>query len=143
MTKALLQQALDALEWASDLNQIAVDSFTIHDAITALRAELAQPAPEPVAWAMLRADGLVLDVICPDERDSYQGAYTVPLYAATQPAPAVPLTDEQIALAIFEARVGHSPFKRDGSTSFRIARAAIAKFCEVNGIVAPGSADHG
>lgn len=53
----------------------------------------------------------------------------------------LPLTDEEIALAIFEARVGHSPIKRDGSTSFRIARAAIAKFCEVNGIT-PGSA-HG
>jgi hypothetical protein len=55
--------------------------------------------------------------------------------APAAPVP-VPLTDEQIALAIFEARVGHSPFRRDGSTSFRIARAAIAKFCEVNGIAA-------
>ena len=35
---------------------------------------------EPVAWAMLREDGLVLDVICPDEHDSHEGDYTLPLY---------------------------------------------------------------
>lgn len=43
--------------------------------------------------------------------------------APAAPAVREPLSDEEIALAIFEARVGHSPFKRDGSTSFRIARA--------------------
>ena len=53
----------------------------------------------------------ILDHVLPDPPDM------------TAPAPVVPLTDEEIALAIFEARVGHSPFKRDGSTSFRIARA--------------------
>lgn len=34
----------------------------------------------PVAWAMSRNDGLVLDVICPDEHDSHEGEYTRPLY---------------------------------------------------------------
>lgn len=63
--------------------------------------------------------------------------YHAAMIAAPQTVPQM-LTDEEIALAIFEARVGHSPFKRDGSTSFRIARAAIAKFCEVNGITAKG-----
>lgn len=35
----------------------------------------------PVAWAMLRTDGLVLDVICPDEHERYEGEYTLPLYS--------------------------------------------------------------
>jgi hypothetical protein len=57
----------------------------------------AQPAPaEPVAWAMRRPDGLVLDVITPEEHEHHAGKYTIPLYS-TQPAPVpVPLTDEQI-----------------------------------------------
>jgi hypothetical protein len=38
---------------------------------------------EPVAWGMPRPDGLILDVICPDEHEIHEGQYTVPLY--TQP----------------------------------------------------------
>jgi hypothetical protein len=48
-----------------------------------------------VAWAMSRPDGLILDVICPDEHDAYEGEYTVPLYAA--PRPRKRLTDDEIA----------------------------------------------
>jgi hypothetical protein len=40
---------------------------------------------EPVAWGMPRPDGLILDVICPEEHDREPGQYTVPLYAAPQP----------------------------------------------------------
>jgi hypothetical protein len=36
------QQALEALEWASDLNAVAQNHTPLHDAITALRAALAQ-----------------------------------------------------------------------------------------------------
>lgn len=52
---------------------------------------------EPVAWGMRdKTTGLILDVICPDEHDSHEGDYTIPLYATpAAPAP-VPLTDEQI-----------------------------------------------
>jgi hypothetical protein len=77
-----MQKKIDALEREND----------------ALRAALAQPEAEPVAWAMLRADGLVLDVITPDAQKEYPGEYTVPLYATppAQPAPAVPLTDEHL-----------------------------------------------
>ena len=46
---------------------------------------------QPVAWAMIRPDGLVLDVITPEEHERHAGEYTMPLYAAP-----VPLTDEQI-----------------------------------------------
>ena len=46
-------------------------------------AKLSQiKSQEPVAWAMKREDGLVLDVICPDEHDSHGGEYTVPLFLA-------------------------------------------------------------
>lgn len=48
----------------------------------------AAPMPEPVAWGMFRADGLILDVITPEEHESYAGEYTVPLYAAPPAAPA-------------------------------------------------------
>ena len=49
----------------------------------------------PVAWAMRRADGLVLDVICPDEHDRHEGEYTLPLF--THPAPLrTPLTKTKV-----------------------------------------------
>lgn len=80
MSRELLQQALYALEGHDDaMSEVAR---------VALHKVLAAPQPEPAAWAMLRADGLVLDVICPDERDAYQGEYTVPLYASPPAAPA-------------------------------------------------------
>ena len=90
--KELLQMALDALEYHTQQTRPIQRTEA---AILALREALAAPQAEPVAWAMLRADGLVLDVICPDERDAYQGEYTVPLYAAppAAPAPAVPEGD--------------------------------------------------
>lgn len=46
----------------------------------------------------------------------------------------VRLTDEQIAFCLFEARVQSGPFKRDGSTSFRFARAVEAEVLRLNGI---------
>jgi hypothetical protein len=51
-------------------------------------------ADQPIAWAMPRSDGLILDVICPEEHDREPGQYTVPLYAAPQPRKR--LTDEEI-----------------------------------------------
>ena len=52
----------------------------------AWQAALAQPQAEPIAWGMLRADGLVLDVICPEGHAAYEGEYKVPLYATPQQA---------------------------------------------------------
>jgi hypothetical protein len=40
---------------------------------------------KPIAWGMPRPDGLILDVICPEEHAREPGQYTVPLYAAPQP----------------------------------------------------------
>ena len=47
--------------------------------------ELQQPKQEqvkPVAWGMEK-DGVILDVICPDEHEREEGEYTIPVY--TQP----------------------------------------------------------
>ena len=57
------------------------------DALTSLcnlAVAHAQKDAEPVAWAMHREDGLVFDVICPEEHQSYEGKYTLPLF--TRPA---------------------------------------------------------
>lgn len=35
---------------------------------------------EPVCYGHRGKDGLILDVIHPDEHESYEGSYTVPLY---------------------------------------------------------------
>jgi hypothetical protein len=40
--RAVLEQALEALEWASDLNAVAQNHTPLHEAITALRAALEQ-----------------------------------------------------------------------------------------------------
>ena len=46
----------------------------------------AQPQPKPVAWAMPRPDGLVLDVITPEEHERHEGEYTEALCkCAAQP----------------------------------------------------------
>jgi len=59
--------------------------------------ELQQPKQEqvkPVAWGMEK-DGVILDVICPDEHEREEGEYTIPVY--TQPQRTwVGLTDEEM-----------------------------------------------
>jgi hypothetical protein len=65
----------------------------------ALRAAIEQALTpgEPVAWAMKRKDGLLLDIITPEEHESYEGEYTVPLYTAPQPKQWVGLTETDLA----------------------------------------------
>ena len=72
-----------AIELARQANVIAAfpDNIT---RLCNLAVAHAQKDVEPVAWAMLREDGLVLDVICPEEHPSYEGEYTLPLF--THPA---------------------------------------------------------
>ena len=36
---------------------------------------------EPVAWGM-KKDGVILDVICPDEHEREEGEYTTPLFTS-------------------------------------------------------------
>jgi len=47
---------------------------------------------EPVAWGMEK-DGVILDVICPDEHEREEGSYTVPLYTTPQ----IKTKDEPVA----------------------------------------------
>ena len=88
--KQAAQQALEALD-----NEQYVSKYThIVDAIAALRTALAEQQAEPVAWGMAQKDGLILDVICPEEHQSHEGEYTIPLYTTSPQSK--PLTDEQI-----------------------------------------------
>lgn len=57
---------------------------------------------------------------------------------AAQPQQAKPLSDEEIAFCIFESKLKNPAITRDGTTSIRIARAAIAAFCQKNGIKEQG-----
>ena len=63
--------------------------------ITAIKAALAQPEQEPVAWAMLHDNGHFIDAIHPDEHARVEGKYTHPLYT-TEQRTWVGLTDEEI-----------------------------------------------
>ena len=38
---------------------------------------------EPVAWGMEK-DGVIIDVICPDEHEREEGEYNIPLYTTTK-----------------------------------------------------------
>ena len=49
MSREVMQQALDAIEAA---HNVLIGSMVLAEAIEALRAELAKPEPEPVAWMM-------------------------------------------------------------------------------------------
>lgn len=58
--------------------------------------------------------------------------------ALAAPVAAQPLSDEEIAFCIFESKLKNPAITRDGTTSIRIARAAIAAFCQKNGIKEQG-----
>jgi len=92
MTKdEALKLALEALKlW---LNH-KLDEDTAWEAHNAIKEAL-KIKDEPVAWGMEK-DGVILDVICPDEHEREEGEYTIPVY--TQPQRTwVGLTDEEKA----------------------------------------------
>ena len=39
---------------------------------------------QPVAWGKLQKDGLILDVISPEEHESCEGEYTIPLFTTKE-----------------------------------------------------------
>ena len=93
-----LAEALRLISFASmdrGARDTATEALRLYDEVERLSAPLAPtPAPvEPVAWGMRdKTTGLILDVICPDEHESFEGDYTVPLFAApvaATPAPAL------------------------------------------------------
>ena len=79
MTKdEALKLALEALKlWLN----YKLDEDTAWEAHNAIKEAL-KIKDEPVAWGMEK-DGVILDVICPDEHEREEGEYTIPVY--TQP----------------------------------------------------------
>ena len=90
--RKLLQQALNALEYHTQ------QTLPIHNtelAIDALRAALAAPMPEPVAF--VDGDEAHRKIIWSKCVASFDYEIGAPLYAAPPAAPAVPLTDGMVA----------------------------------------------
>jgi hypothetical protein len=88
------------------------------DAMKQALAEPERPEQEPVAWGMKSLGGdFIIDCITPEEHESYEGAYTIPLYTTppAQPAQRKPLTDEQRRKLMSEAWNKWLSGKDDGS----------------------------
>jgi hypothetical protein len=75
MSKEVMKLALQYIE----ANAETKDEWEI---VAGLRQAIAEADKqnEPVAWGMKGKDGLILDVICPEEHDRVEGDYTIPLY---------------------------------------------------------------
>ena len=80
--REVMQMALDALEWLLGEDRKCPLSGP-QDAVASLREALAQPEPEPVAWALFRPNGTLK--YCGQQRD-FDGKDWRPLYLAP-PAP--------------------------------------------------------
>jgi hypothetical protein len=91
MSIEAMKQALEALEmlakWEHPASNITTKTGRIYphrvavDAADTLRTAIEQAEKQgPVAWGMPRSDGLILDIIAPEEHESYEGEYTIPLY---------------------------------------------------------------
>jgi hypothetical protein len=77
--RELLQQALDALEWAERRYSYAnLDLF--NKPIEAIRTRLSQPEPEPVAWFYAETSIECKKVALDFELDEKQKANCVPLF---------------------------------------------------------------
>ena len=90
------EMALEFVEWFCGDDHSVRPKHKAPEIAEALRQALAQPEQEPVAWGMPRKDGLVLDVICPQEHSREPGDYTIPLYTAPPKREWVGLTDEEV-----------------------------------------------
>ena len=86
------QQALDWFEWLHSGQPDHMASIDTDGVRQSLRAALAEPEQEPIAWANPN------DLQNFDMKVRTNGGplHTVPLYTAPQPAKRVPLTDETL-----------------------------------------------
>jgi hypothetical protein len=75
MTIEAIKQALQYIE----ANAETQDEHEIAEGLRQAIAE-ADKQDEPVAWGKKGKDGLILDVICPEEHDRVEGDYTIPLF---------------------------------------------------------------
>jgi hypothetical protein len=87
MSRELLQQALDALVVWEGVQPITTACAVRIPAIKAIRAHLAQPEQEPVAWQDIHNLSVILTH---DDCDPFWRSLMRPLYTA----PPQPLTDE-------------------------------------------------
>jgi hypothetical protein len=117
-----LKLALEALEsgvktTSNRISWTEYDTCLMNDAITAIKAALAQPAQEPLAWMCSAFDGEPCEQTNHDECGNPIPLYTTPPQPA-QPAqrPWVGLTDEDIEGCLHhvddEAVIGLSDFAR-------------------------------
>ena len=108
MTKdEALKLALEALKlW---LNH-KLDEDTAWEAHNAIKEAL-KIKDEPVAWGMEK-DGVILDVICPEEHEREEGEYTTPLYTTPQRTWVV-LTEEDLKLLSAEWRIVYGAWMDD------------------------------
>ena len=134
-TNMSIKQAIEALETAHDLavnaaaevheayrghypERHAAADADVEQIVAALAALRSMPA-EPVAWGMCK-NGLILDCITPAEHESYEGEYTVPLFATPHTAP-VPLSDAELT-EMWNYAVEHSD-PTAGNAHIRYGRA--------------------
>jgi hypothetical protein len=87
--RTAMQQALEALELMQPEVQIGEGDA----AIAALRAALAEPEPEPVAWMVYTQDGQSA-FVTDNPTDIVDDQRALPLYTA--PPPRQPLTDKEM-----------------------------------------------
>ena len=74
------------LRAADEIERLAARLEAAEKERDALRAKITEmEQQEPVAWGMQRSDGLLLDIITPEEHEAHEGKYTVPLYRHPSP----------------------------------------------------------
>jgi hypothetical protein len=96
--REIMQMALDALDLVTDLTN---HDDEVYAAIEALRARLAQPEPEPVAWLYEGSDIEGRDVCLNEDIFEEQKPNCIPLYTAPPQREWQGLTDEE-KKAIYE-----------------------------------------
>ena len=103
--RELMQMALDALSMAVEPKKGKVYAFEFQPidcaamhfkAIEALRARLAQPEPEPVAWYYAGSDVEWHSIALDADLDDAQKANCTPLYTAPPQREWQGLTDEEV-----------------------------------------------
>lgn len=131
--RALMQQALDALEDAKALlnSKYSADTMWFAKEITALRARLAEPEPKPVAWGLFaKVEGGEFHLQHPvrfseddakNDRSMYERDTVIEIRRLYDRMPTRrPLTDEEIMDAVRESDLDwHTGWSLDEDASNR------------------------
>ena len=114
-------------EAINKLKEVELELHRLKNALEMTNRAL-ETKDEPVAWGM-ETDGLIYDVICPDEHEREEGEYTIPLYITPQRT-WVELTDDEI-----EEVWGNTPIMlnaRNNSIRINFAKSIESKLKEKN-----------